>query len=149
VIIKPYSLNDAVYVAECMREWNRQEWLALSWSGNPFDMARLVAGPMARVVLDGALPVAVFGASAVHPGVWQAWAFSTDEFPRVVRSLTKAFRRDMLPALKHIGAHRIEVRSLAGSDVVDRWLRWLGAERECTLRRYGRNGEDFHLYAWT
>lgn len=28
------------------------------------------------------------------------------------------------------------------------WLETLGAKREGTLKRYGRDGEDFHVYVW-
>ena len=28
------------------------------------------------------------------------------------------------------------------------WLEVIGARRECTLSRFGREGEDFHVYVW-
>ena len=54
----------------------------------------------------------------------------------------------MMPKIAGAGAHRAECMSLASLADNHRWLEMLGARREATLRGFGKNGEDFHLYAW-
>lgn len=106
-------------------------------------------GPM---VLRGAShqgrPVSVFGALECWPGVWSAWMVATDEWPKVALQTTRIVLRDALPAVWAHGAHRIEARSVAGYDAAHRWLKTLGAQHECTLQGFGREGQDFEVFAW-
>lgn len=86
--------------------------------------------------------------NALQPQIGAAWAFGTDRFRRVVPALSvlAATFRDRLVA---DGVHRIEARCIVGHDLAGRWMASLGASRETILRRYGRGGEDFELWAWT
>lgn len=106
-------------------------------------------GPM---VLRGAShkgrPVSVFGAIECWPGVWSAWMVATDEWPRVALKTTRTVLKDALPAVWTRGAHRIEARSVAGYDAAHRWLKTLGAQHECTLQGFGREGQDFKVFVW-
>jgi hypothetical protein len=55
----------------------------------------------------------------------------------------------MFPAIVNAGAHRGQCISPADHLDTHRWLRWLGAKEEAMLRKYGKNGEDALLFAWT
>jgi hypothetical protein len=93
-------------------------------------------------------PASVFGAIECWPGVWAAWMVATDDWPKVALQTTRTVLRDALPAVWAHGAHRIEARSVAGYDAAHRWLKTLGAQRECTLQGFGREGQDFEVFVW-
>jgi len=102
-----------------------------------------------RVAWADGLPVAVIGAMPLWGGVWQGFAFGTDEWPQVARDLTRYARRVLGPALLDAGARRLEVRTIEGHAEAHAWLRVLGAEHEGTHPQYGANGETFFTFAWT
>jgi hypothetical protein len=54
----------------------------------------------------------------------------------------------MLPSLVEGGVHRIECRSFMGRNDTHKWLTSLGAYPEAVLAAFGRQREDFVLYAW-
>ena len=62
--------------------------------------------------------------------------------------MTKLIVRHIVPMLWEVGAHRLEARSMEGHHDAQRWLEVIGARREGTLKGYGREGQDFHVYAW-
>ncbi len=43
---------------------------------------------------------------------------------------------------------RLQVITYTEHDIAHGWIEALGAKREGLLRSYGRNGEDFNVYAW-
>lgn len=141
---------DALYVAQRMRAADAREIWATRWNEDPHELARdaVACAPVAWTACKGHVPVACIGAGPLHPGVWRVWMYATDDFPSVGMKVTKFARRVMIPALLHAGAHRAECLSIDGHDQAHRWLEALGAAREATLGGYGRDGEDFHLYAW-
>jgi hypothetical protein len=149
VNLAPLTYPDALWVAERMREWDAREVYAGRWTDDPADVARDVASCRMgwSVSADGA-PAAVLGARPIHPGVWSVWMFATPAWPRVSLSVTRFVKRVMIPALRATGAHRAQCASIEGHEEAHRWLEFLGAVRESTLHRFGRNGEDFHLYRW-
>lgn len=98
--------------------------------------------------LDGR-PVAAVGAFPRWPNVWTAWAFGTDEWPKVVLRLTKHVRGFMLPALLNAGATRVDALSLETHSDARAWLEYLGARPENVLDKWGKNGQNFVCYVWT
>jgi hypothetical protein len=146
----PLTYDDALYVATNMRDWDKREIYATRWNNDPADVAGdcCMAGAFGWVAYDDE-PIAVLGAVPLHPGVWGVYMFATDNFAKIAISLTKYVRRVMMPSLTATGAHRAECKSIEGHDTAQRWLEFLGANRESTLSGYGREGEDFHLYAWS
>lgn len=135
-----------------MRDWDRREFEATADYRNLTDAALLChygSMPWAGVALLNDEPVAAFGAlgSPLHPQLKMAWAFGTAKFRRAVPAIGREVE-SWKPHLIAEGVHRIEARSLVGHDLAGRWMAGLGAEREAVLRKYGRNGEDFELWAW-
>jgi hypothetical protein len=100
------------------------------------------------VVYLGDYPVAVVGAREMWTGVWSVWAWGTEDWPSVSTTLTRHVRRTLIPALVARNAHRAECASWSCHTSAHRWLEYLGARREGTLHRYGRNQEDFIMFAW-
>lgn len=93
-------------------------------------------------------PAAILGASRLHGGVWGFYGFGTDAWGKIWRSVTKTALNSLFPAVKAAGWHRAHCLALADQQDVLRWLEFLGATVESTMRGYGRNGEDYVMLVW-
>ncbi|MEQ9416663.1 MAG: hypothetical protein RJQ08_03870 [Salinisphaeraceae bacterium] len=139
------------HIARALRAADARELAAQRWEWDPDALVGEVMGyygPFKWVCERAGEPIAAVGAVQLHPGVWSAWMFATDEFPKIGLYLTRFVRRRMIPSLVRLGAHRCDARSIEGHDHAHRWLRALGAVEEARLVRYGRNGEDFIVFRW-
>ncbi|API60531.1 hypothetical protein BSL82_15610 [Tardibacter chloracetimidivorans] len=149
MFIEPLSAPKVRHIVTHMREWDHREIFATSFSEDPDGMVESVMSTGAVSWVAGLKePIATWGAAPCWPGVWSLWMFATDDFRQIGLSVTKFIRRTMIPTLWADGAHRLECRSMEGHVEAQRWLGALGAQRECTLKRYGKNGDDFHIYTW-
>lgn len=152
MVLQPLAFDNALYVSLHMRPDDRDEILATQpWGGTAACFARQAvehAGPLAWCA-GRSRPIACIGARELWPGVFQAWMFATADFDSIGISLTLAVRRAIMPAVAAAGAHRVQAFSAAWHTQAHAWLERLGAERESTLRAFGRNGEDFFTYCWT
>jgi len=97
---------------------------------------------------DTGEPAAVLGAYAMTPAVAGCWAFGTNSWGNVVKSVTRQARRVMVPALLRAGFHRAECRALAKREDTRIWLTSLGWKEEAVLSEFGIRHEDFTLFAW-
>ena len=97
---------------------------------------------------DTGEPSACLGAYAMTPVVASCWAFGTNSWDRVVRSVTRQARRVMVPTLLKAGFHRAECRALAKREDTRVWLTSLGWRAEAALSEFGIRHEDFTLFAW-
>lgn len=96
----------------------------------------------------GERPAGLIGAWPLWPGIWQVYAFGTEDFERVAPTLTKFAKRFMTPALIRAGAHRAQCDSIADHHRAHRWLESMGYENEGAMRKYGRGGETFYRFAY-
>ena len=151
MITNSLSFEKVFSVSQFMRDWDRHEIFSTRWPEEDgleaFVEDVMSTGPVSWVSgLDE--PIACFGCKPLWPGVWSMWLFATDRFPEIGLPMTKMIVRHIVPMLFANGAHRLECRSMEGHVEAHRWLEALGAKREGTLRRYGRGGQDFHVYVW-
>jgi hypothetical protein len=145
------SYSDMLYIAENLRERDREELFATRYGENPADLARDAVATGAfrwAAYLDGE-PVAAIGAFPRWPRVWTAWAYGTDKWPKVVLTLTKHARRFMFPAILNSGAIRMDALALSTHTDARAWLGVLGALPEKHLDKWGKNGQTFVSYVWT
>ena len=149
MIVRPLTVEAALHVALRLRAADAEEIYAVRHDDDPVSLAMAAAtrGPMAWAAGDGE-PIACLGAIEIWPGVWEAWMFATDAFPRVGKPLTRFVKRGMMPAVKRLGAHRVQAHSIEGHAVAHKWLERLGAKFERVVPRFGKNGEDFRVYRW-
>ena len=138
------------HVARNLREWDRFEIFATRSDDDPDALAAAACatGPIAWVAGLDTTPIAAFGCAPMWSGVWSMWLFATDEFGRIGISVTRLVVRSIIPMMVQAGAHRLEARSMEGHTNAQAWLEVIGASREGTLRGYGRDGQDFHVYTW-
>jgi hypothetical protein len=97
---------------------------------------------------DTGEPVAALGAYPMTPTVAGCWAFGTNGWPRVVKSVTRQARSVMVPLLLKSGFHRAECRALDKRADTRLWLMSLGWRKEAVLSEFGVRREDFALFAW-
>lgn len=137
-------------VAMNMRDWDAREIFANRFHDDREQIARdaVRMGETVGWVSGLERPIAAFGCFQMWPGVWSMWLFATDEFRHIGISMTKLIVRHIVPMLWNAGAHRLEARSMEGHHDAQRWLEVIGARREGTLKGYGRDGQDFYVYAW-
>ena len=150
--IQDGKLYDVTWIASCMRE---QDWKELSCQlvegfsrSNAGRVCFEASGDLCWTAWLDDRPVAAFGFSHSHPTLLAAWAFGTHEMGRVMPAISRHCAEFALPLIMTKGYRRCEVRVLVAHDQSYRWLRRMGAKYECTMRYYGRNGEDFALMAW-
>jgi hypothetical protein len=151
VSVKPATLDDAVSIAKNIRDQDRQEIQAVYRYRHPEDLASycLEASPhCAWLFAYNDEPVAIYGMTQPMKHIAVGWAFGTDRMWRAVPAMTRHINERGIPGMFARGVHRIEVRSIVGHDISHRWLaKGLGGVFEGVCRAYGRNREDFVLYA--
>jgi hypothetical protein len=151
--LKPLEYENVLHVAKNMREMDKEEIYATRWSDKPEDLARdaMLIPQMCWTAHKEDRPVAAFGAIPIHPGVWTVWMFATDEWPAVSLLVTRHIIKRMIPTIRRRDDSvfkRAECRSHHLHHVAHRWLEYLGASKESTAYRYGKNGENFFVFAW-
>lgn len=146
----PRDLAALEFICCNLRAADREEVFANRWNDDPFALAQDTynAGDFQWIAWRDGLPVASIGAIPVWPGVWQVWAYGTDDWLKVAVTLTKHVKRFMIPAIENTGAHRAQCFALGSHETARRWLERLGAAPECVLDNYGRHGQTFVLYSW-
>jgi hypothetical protein len=151
--LAPLELPGAIMVCRNLRAADLRELNACRWADlDPDDLAYEIVrqwganGPGWLVLDRAGMPTALFGATQPWAGMFSAWMVATDNFPAVGLPLTKFVKRVFIPHLC-ARAHRVEARSIDGHAHAHKWLRALGAVEECRIRAYGRDGEDFVVFA--
>jgi hypothetical protein len=139
-------------VALGMRPRDLAELSAVSYVESRQDAADVLAGryadhPNVECALWRGEPVAIGGLLWTRPNVASLLFYATPAFPKVVVGLTRYIQVTALARAK-AHAHRIECFSLSTYAEMRQWVESFGLEREATLRQFGRNGEDFIVYAW-
>lgn len=148
VTLAAVTLPAVEYIACRMRAADEREIYGLLPHNNPFLLARYIvdlvnAGGFGVVACLGERPVAALGFIERHPRCLSAWAFATDEFPRVAKTLTKFVLTELRPALIASPAHRLEADSRFDHLQAHAWLKVLGFREEGILHRFGKDGADY------
>lgn len=144
----PYE--DVLFVAQNMRERDKDEIYATQWTDSPEELAHnaMHSGAFRWGVYADGVPVAMIGAAPRWPGVWTAWAFGTRDWKHVALTITRHVKRFMFPALLNHGAHRVDAYALESHTEANKWLKALGATPGKPLAEWGKNGETFVCYSW-
>jgi hypothetical protein len=157
--LMPVTEMGLYFIACNLRAMDREEIFATRWDNDPSALVDeclfVLKRPSSFAVMAAfggkiPLPIAVLGAVEQWPGVWDVWAFGTEDFFRVGFILTRYVRKTLIPTLLAKGARRAHCRSLASHKAAHQWLRALGATEDCErrLKSWGKNGEDFILFEW-
>jgi hypothetical protein len=148
----PATADHIRAVALKMRDRDLAEFSALSYADDREAAAEILASNYADfagvecALLDGD-PVAIGGVIWTRPRVASLLFYATDDYGKVVRPLTRYIRANAMRVAKSY-ATRIECFSLSTYTEMRQWVEMFGLKPEATLRSYGKNGEDFVVYAW-
>ena len=144
------TFDDALYVAQNMRQRDADEIYALRWSDNPARVAEDSFRPFGFTwcfLYDGR-PAVILGAYPGWPRVWNVFMYATDDFRQIRFSVTRFIRNAMIPCLMALGAHRAQAMSKADYAEAHEWLEFLGAEKEAEHSCFGRDGQAFVTFVW-
>lgn len=141
------TLSGIEFIACNMRSADEREIYGLMPFNNPFLLAKHTLASMERgfgvMALLGERPVAVLGFTELTPRVLTAWAYATDEFPRVAFHLTRFVLKSLRPALLASPAHRLQADSRFDHVEAHNWLRVLGFRVEGRVHQLGKDGADY------
>lgn len=149
MIVEPVTPNAVLHVTARLRAADAEEIFATRFVDDRLALAQEVMArrELAWVAGDHE-PIACLGVVPLWPGVWEAWMFATDRFRDIGLPLTRWVRRAMIPTVASAGAHRVHCHSIEGHHEAHRWLEALGAVRESSKPRFGKDGQTFHVYRW-
>jgi hypothetical protein len=144
---------DLEYIAFNMREIDRREIYGNLPDDNPLHLAALLMNAVAKkgvawIAKYEGLPAAWLAFFEQWPGNWQVSLGGTEHVPKVLLALKSKVADGFRFAREH-GAHRVECRNIASHREAEALVRCLGAEKEGVLRKYGRDGSDYHQWSWT
>lgn len=147
------SLRDCCYVAANIRQEDWDECRCQLDDENKFALANVCYfGTSEHLMWCAYLdnqPVTVFGIAKTGPTLGQVWLFSTRRVRRVFPTLLRFMDTEVRNAAIKDGLRRIEIRALETHEFVKKgWMNSIGAIDVMPLPQYGKNGEDFRLYAW-
>lgn len=149
-MISEASYLDLLIVASTMRESDRAEIYATRFADDPFDVAAQCNESQYKFVYRNAenALVAAFGVAHLWPHVWSVWLFANDLWDeRTGKAIVRFTRRRIQQDIKDHAARRLECRSLSTHADAHRFIEAIGLRRESVLPRYGRDGEDFIVFA--
>lgn len=151
--IEVASLPALQHIIVRMRPLDHREVYALRWYDDEDvdslanEMLRLAPFCWVVTATDGE-PVYAFGVRDLWPGVCTLGGFGTQRWRDALWPVTRFTRRLLKMTLGDGYVHRIECVALAEKIDSHKWLEWLGAERECVLRAFGRGREDYIRFVW-
>ena len=79
-------------------------------------------------------------------GVAEAWAVLGDRGRAHGLFVTRGVRRGLLDLIRLHNLHRVQAKVMAGFEVGQRWITWLGFQEEAVLTAYGPNRETLIQY---
>ncbi len=144
-----------LYLCECMREEEREQYVALTCAEqyDPDVAARGFINTAANGFAITALcqdntPAVAGGYEEILPGVWQSWMVGTERgWAEQWRSITKGSRW-LADRLFQLGARRVQTVTLATRTQAIEWFeRGLGLKPEGIWRGYGRDGQDVAAFS--
>ena len=104
----------------------------------------LAACEAATILSNDGVVVAIVGVVVVHPGRALVWTMLARDAGRHMLGLTKTVKKLLQGFCNY---DRVEATVRADFSPGHRWARLFGFERECTMRRFGPDGQDYDLYA--
>jgi hypothetical protein len=142
--------QDILHVAMNMREDDRAEVMATSWTDDVFDFAvECVRSPGVKLCVkdkDG-IPVCVGGVANHQPGVGQAWLVGTEDIGKMGLYVATAAKGLFRSVMDHGGVHRIQAFSSATHHRAHEWLKLMGFSEESRMPNYGKAGEEFITFS--
>lgn len=90
-------------------------------------------------------PVACIGFTGEANGIWTGWMVAAPEWCHQLKSIAKLWKI----VLKESGYRRIQTLVTPGRPGAEKFLRWLGFERDGSLPKMKSDGSPMDLYSYT
>ena len=151
--LTPLTWHDLFPVCLNMRESDQQEVYGLLPHNNPY---RLAFDAAAHIDVAGrgviawhqGKPTAMGAFVEKHPGVWEVYMFGTDDFDHVAIDMMRWVREEARSILSAVDGHRVSCESRFDHHEAHKMIRALGGIEEATLRKRGKDGADYKIFAW-
>lgn len=150
--LDPPTDADVLHVVMRLCEDQIRESIAQGWA-DTFDLERVASGvcklPGIKHVFrdaDGE-PYCIAGYVPILPAVCESWMLATPKWTEHVFEVTRTSRRVMKHILDNTPFKRLQTLSLASRTHAHAWYATIGLRPEGTLRKMGRAGEDFVMFA--
>lgn len=151
--IKPASVFNASWIAAHMRDIDREELHCQLHDPKPSIIAHTQLSLSPRFAYQALIrgePVMVYGMAEFQPGLGHLWAYGTRHMYGALKKVTEHINRDIHEEVfKDSSIHRVECRSISTHLSAHRWIETIGLKFITDLPCYGKNGEDFKLFALT
>jgi hypothetical protein len=152
VLLEDFHRPKLNWLVQNLSQRDYDEVMAVQFNEDPqplVDRIMVSKGFTWLATLDGR-PVAVFGAMCLWPTHWSAFAFGTDEYKKVIISISRHVRRFCVPALINFGVRMVECYVAADYTQARNWISGMipGVQEECVIREFGKNGESFVMIVW-
>jgi len=149
-MIVDLTLERALYIAHNMVKDDFDEIMATHW-GDTIDgfAEQCVAANGLNMcsLADDGTPVAMGGIALFQPKVGTAWMVGTSRMIEKKIEVTRFAKQAIHRSLQDGVVHRVNAFASALHLRTHPWLRSLGLIEENTLKKWGKNGEDFIIFA--
>jgi hypothetical protein len=109
--------------------------------------AALQKSVMLSFITDAGEVVAVIGATQRWPGSALCWSVMTTKIEKYPIGFLKASVRGLDGIHDILGLTRFDATVREDNPISQRWVEWLGFEKEGVMEKYGPEGETHFLYA--
>jgi RimJ/RimL family protein N-acetyltransferase len=131
-----------------LREWDRQ-FLASTPEFAELSASYFEKNGFGYTGLAEEGVVGAAGLVRVLPGNWEAWAYTTNLFPKYGIQIHRTVKRMINLHFEDPAVRRIQCVVDSKHFFAIRWAEALGLQKEATLKRYGPAGQNFYMMART
>jgi hypothetical protein len=150
--IEDHHLTKVGWLCRNLAPRDRDEILAVQFDDDPEFLTKrtMAMKNFAWLACIDGKPAGIFGAAPCWPGHWEAFAYGSEDYPKVIVPLTRHVRRFCVPALIHYHVRLVKCWVQASYLEARRWVLMAipGAIEACLVQDFGRNGEDFVMITW-
>jgi len=104
------------------------------------------AGKYSFTLWDGNRVIAVCGVVEIHQGVGEIWLILENDKQNDVFAIARSLKKLTDRVFVQSSFHRFQARASVDDSASNRFLLFLGFEREGILKQYGLNREDYSVY---
>ena len=147
------TIRETSWIAAHMRDIDKQELYCQVKEEKPTIIAYMQLNTSPRFSYTASIagePVMAFGLAEWQPGIAHLWAFGTKRMYGAIKKVTDFINNDIYgQVFADSSIHRVECRSISTHLSAHRWIEKIGLHFVTDLPCYGKNAEDFKLFALT
>lgn len=148
------ALHELEYICLHMRERDKQEIFGMLSHDSPLRLAwesyhYILNNGRGQIAWHNGRPAAIAAFTETHPGVWNVWAFGTEDFKASAVPLIRWFRKEARDILSVCAGHRLQCDSRADYEEAHKYIMAFGGRPEGPpMKAYGKDGADYQRFVW-